>query len=223
MISHAKQYALECLGTFILVLLVTGTVVLSEGTGNTPTGGEIALVYGLTLAALTAILGKYTGAHLNPAVTLAYSIDGTLSWKQTVPYMLSQSTGALAASTLLRFLFPNSASLGALLPVKGDVPTFAQEFTFTLILITGILSVPKDTQQHRRLSAIVAGTLAALAIFLTGPLSGSGMNPARALAPALISGQKDGLWIYLTAPLCAVSAAAGLHGMYKAMHPEKSS
>jgi aquaporin NIP len=217
-----KRHVLECVGTFILVLLVTGALVLAERTGFGPTGGEIALVYGLTLAALTATLGKYTGAHLNPAVTLAYSLDGILHWKDTVPYLLSQCAGALAASALLRFLFPTSATLGAIIQTKDDAPAFTQEFTFTLILITGILSVPRDTPHHRRLSALVAGSIAALAVFLARPVSGSGMNPARALGPALISGQTAGLWIYLTAPLCAASAAAGLRSMYEAMRPDKT-
>ncbi len=217
-----KRYALECIGTFFLVLLVTGAVVLSDKTAAGPTGGEIAIIYGVTLAMLTATLGKYTGAHLNPAVTLAYSLDGTLRWRDTVPYLLNQCTGALAASALLRFLFPTSAFLGTILQTKDDVPAFIQEFSFTLILITGILSIPKDTTQHRRMGAVVAGSLAALATYLAGPVSGSGMNPARALAPALISGQTNGLWIYLTAPLCAASAAAGLHGMYEAMRPDKT-
>jgi aquaporin Z len=217
-----KRYSLECIGTFFLVLLITGALVLAERTGVGPTSGEIALVYGLSLAVLTATLGKYTGAHLNPAVTLAYSLDGTLRWKDTVPYLLSQCTGALAASALVRFLFPTSATLGAILQTKDDAPAFTQEFTFTLILITGILSISRDTVQHRRLSAFVAGSLAALATYLAGPVSGSSMNPARALAPALISGQTDGLWIYLTAPLCAASAAAGLHSMYEAMHADKT-
>lgn len=217
-----KRYVLEGIGTFVLVFLVTGALVLADRTGVSPTAGEIALVYGLTLAILTAVLGKYTGANLNPAVTLAYSLDGTLPWKQTVPYLFSQCIGAFAASLLLHFLFPTSPTLGAVLQTKDDAPTFTQEFTFTLILITGILSIPKDTRRHRRLNALIAGSLAAIAVALTGPFSGSGMNPARALAPALISGQTEGLWIYLTAPLCAAASAAGLHSMYKAMHPDKT-
>ncbi len=217
-----KRYALECIGTFFLVLLVTGALVFGDKAGTGLTNSEIALVYGLTLGAVTATLGKYTGAHLNPAVTLAYSLDGGLHWKDTVPYLLSQCTGALAASTLLRFLFPTSVFLGAIQQTKDDVPAFVQEFSFSLILISGILSIPRDTPRHRRLSAVVTGGLAALATYLAGPISGSGMNPARALAPALISGQTDGLWIYLIAPFCAASAAAGLHGMYEAMHPDKT-
>lgn len=210
------------MGTFILVLLVTGAIILTDKTNASPTRGEIAIVYGLTLVVLTATLGKYTGAQLNPAVTLAYSLDGTVRWKDTVPYLLSQCTGALAASALLRLLFPGSTYLGTILQTKDDVPSFTQEFTFTLILITGILSIPRDTPRHRRLSALVTGGLAALVVCLAGPISGSGMNPARALAPALISGQTDGLWIFLAAPLCAASTAAGLHSMYDAMHPNKT-
>lgn len=218
-----RRYTLECIGTFFLVLLITGALVLTERTSVGPTSGKIALVYGLTLVALTTILGRYTGAHLNPAVTLAYSLDGTLRWKDTLPYVLSQFVGALAASVLLRLLFPTSATLGAILQSRDDVPAFTQEFTFTLILITGILSIPKNSTRRRWLSGLVAGSLAALAVCLVGPVAGSGLNPARALAPALLSGQTDGLWIYLTAPFCAGSTAAALHSMYDAMRPDKTS
>ena len=211
-----KQYLLEAIGTFILVFVVTGALILYERSGITPATITIALIYGLVIGGLTLALAKPTGAHLNPALTLAYSVEGCLPWKQTVPYIISQCVGAITASALLKYLFPLSTTLGAVVQNKDDVPMFIQEFSYTLILLTGMLSIPRDSPAHRRLAAVVAGILTIITVYL----SDSGLNPARSLAPALLTYSNDGLWIYLTAPLCAALSAASLHTMYTALRSQ---
>ena len=215
-----KRYLLEAVGTFVLVLMVTGALVLYERAGSAPASLTIALVYGLVIVGLTLVLSKPTGAHLNPAVTLAYSVEGCLPWKQTLPYILSQCVGALAASELIKYIFPLSSNLGSVLQEKDDVRAFIQEYSYTLVLLTGIISIPKDTRTHRRLAAAVTGVLIALIVYLSGPLSGSGLNPARSLAPALLSHNTEGLWIYLVAPFCAALSAASIHAICLLLQPK---
>ena len=215
-----KKYVMECLGTFALVFLVSGALVLYEGNWSfAHSPRTVALVYGIALFGLTLVLGKATGAHLNPAVTLAYSLDKVLPWRETLPYILSQCIGALAAAGLLRLCFPHSVTLGAVLPLEDPASAFTIEYCITTVLITGILAVPKDTPGHLTLSAFVAAALTIVIVLLLGPLNGSSMNPARALGPALISGQTDDLWLYLTAPLCAAATAAGLHSLFNHFRP----
>ena len=211
-----KQYLLEAAGTFILVFVVTGALILYERSGITPATIIIALIYGIVIGSLTLALAKLTGAHLNPALTVAYSVEGCLPWKQTIPYIVSQCAGAIAASTFLKYLFPLSTTLGAVVQDKDDVPMFIREFCYTLILLTGMLSIPKDSPAHRRLAAVAAGILTVVTVYL----SDSGLNPARSLAPALLAHKTEGLWIYLTAPLCAALSAASIHAVYTTFRPQ---
>lgn len=217
-----QKYLLECLGTFLLVFILCAAVILNQLPNSRLTSAEIAVLFGTSIALLIFALGKATGAHLNPAVTLCFAIEGSFPWGQCLYYWLAQFTGALAASALLRVLFPHSENLGAALQLKDDAPAFLQETWLSLLFLVASFSFRRDTRQNRIRSAVVTGAIAFFAAWIYGPAGGTGMNPARALAPALLSGETTGLWIFLLAPVCGAFAAAGLQGIYDMARSSKT-
>jgi MIP family channel proteins len=145
-------------------------------------------------------LGDVSGAHLNPAVTLGFYLARRFRSRQVIPYVLSQVIGALGASTLLRILFPFHQTLGATLPSGSAWQSFGLEIVLTLFLMFVILSVSTGAQEKGVMAGVAVGAVIALEALFAGPISGASMNPARSLAPALVAGNIDYLWVYLSAP-----------------------
>ncbi|GEP46413.1 hypothetical protein BGE01nite_57040 [Brevifollis gellanilyticus] len=155
--------------------------------------------------------GDVSGAHLNPAVTLAFAAARRLSWRAVPAYLTAQITGALAASALLHLLYPqNPAALGATLPAGSAMQSFVLELVLTAILMLTILSVSTGAKEKGITAGITIGAVIALEAMFAGPVSGASMNPARSLAPALISGQPNHLWVYLIAPVLGALIAVPL-------------
>ncbi len=203
-----KLYA-EAFGTFALVFAGTGAIVINEVSGGAITHVGVALTFGLVVLAMIAALGDVSGAHLNPAVTLGFFAAGRFAGKSVLPYLLAQITGALAASAVLRLLFPEHPNLGATLPAGSAGQSFVLEFFLTLILMFVILSVATGGKERGVTAGIAIGGVVGLEALFAGPISGASMNPARSLAPALVSGQIGSLWIYLFAPVAGAIAALG--------------
>ncbi len=200
----SRQCAAEAIGTFILVFTGTGAVVFGDISGHvTPLG--IGLVFGLVVMALVYTLGDISGAHINPAVTLGFWASGQFKAKLVAPYILSQCSGALLASLLLRALFGNRADMGATLPIEieGERLVFQcliLETILTFILMFVILNVATGAKEKGIVVGIVVGGVIALEAIFAGPISGASMNPARSLGPAVASMNFKGFWIYLLAP-----------------------
>ena len=200
----SRQCTAEAIGTFILVFTGTGAVVFGDISGHvTPLG--IGLVFGLVVMALVYTLGDISGAYINPAVTLGFWASGQFKAKQVVPYILSQCSGALLASLLLRALFSNRANMGATLPIEieGERLVFQcliLETILTFILMFVILNVATGAKEKGIVVGIVVGGVIALEAIFAGPISGASMNPARSLGPAVASMNFTGFWIYLLAP-----------------------
>ena len=196
-----KKLLSEFLGTFALVFAGTGAIVINDVSGGVITHVGIALTFGLVVLAMIYTLGDISGAHLNPAVTFGFFVARRLPGSQVLPYIISQCSGAIAASLLLRVLFPTSVALGATIPSGGAMQSFVLEVVLAAILMFAILGVSTGASEKGITAGIVVGAVIAFEALFAGPISGASMNPARSLGPALVSLKLSSLWIYLTAPL----------------------
>ena len=202
-----KRFTAELIGTFGLVFAGTGAIVINDATGGAITHVGIALTFGLIVLAMIYTFGDISGAHLNPAVTLGFWTARRMSASDVPLYLSSQVLGAIAASAVLRFLFPQSKMLGATLPAGSDVQSLVLEAILTFLLMLTILNVSTGANEKGITAGIAVGSVIALEAMFAGPISGASMNPARSLAPALVSGQFQHLWIYLAAPVLGAAAA----------------
>ena len=189
----------ECLGTLMLVFAGTGAIIVNDLYGGVITHFGIAATFGLIVLAVIYTYGDTSGAHINPAVTIAFWVARRFPGKWVLPYIASQATGALMASILWKFYFPQHESLGATLPIVGQPQTFIMELILTWWLTTVILGVSEGAKEKGLVAGLVIGGVVALEAVFAGPLTGASMNPARSLGPAVISGQMSGLWIYIVA------------------------
>jgi len=203
-----RQCIAEVLGTFILVFSGTGAAVINDVTGGTITHVGVALTFGLVVMALIYAVGDESGAHLNPAVSLGFYAAGRFSSRALAPYLLSQITGAFLASLLLRILFPLQATLGATLPAGSPLQSFILETVLTAILMFVVLQISSGSKEKGIMAGAAVGAVIAFEALFAGPISGASMNPARSLAPAIVSGHTEHLWVYLSAPILGACLAS---------------
>jgi aquaporin Z len=201
-----KSFA-EVLGTFALVFAGTGAIVIDQTSGGSITHVGVALTFGLVVLAMIYTVGDISGAHLNPAVTIGFWAARRMPGREVAPYIISQLVGAILASGLLRILFPENKLLGATLPAGSEMQSFALEAVLTFFLMLTILNVSTGAKEKGITAGIAVGSVIALEAMFAGPICGASMNPARSLAPALVSGHFEHLWIYLVAPPLGAVAA----------------
>lgn len=205
-----KKLIAEFLGTFCLVFAGTGAIVIDSVTGGAVSHVGVALTFGLTVLAMIYTIGDISGAHINPAVTIGFFAARRFGAGCLLPYIGSQCAGAFAASVVLRFLFPQSATLGATVPAGSTMQSFVLEMILTALLMFVILGVSTGAREKGITAGIAVGAVIGLEALFAGPICGASMNPARSLAPAVISGHLSSLWIYLVAPV--LGAALGVIG-----------
>src|SRR6185312_10852314 len=226
--SRAKRCcAAEVVGTFALVFAGTGAVVIDDATRGQVTHVGVSMTFGLVVMAMIYAVGNVSGAHLNPAVTCGFWLAGRLPGRSVVPYVLSQIAGAIAASLLLRALFPQHPTLGATLPAGQVTHPVLQSFVFeaalTAVLMFVILSVACGAKETGLMAGVAIGGVVGLEAMFAGPICGASMNPARSLAPALVSGTIAHLWLYLIAPvLGAAVAVASWHVVHEPINRERT-
>ncbi len=197
----------ESIGTFCLVFAGTGAIVVNNVSGGIVTHVGIALTFGLVVMAMIDAIGEISGAHLNPAVSIAFTLSGRFPPRDLPGYILAQVAGACAASVLLRFLFPMDETLGATLPAGSPLQSLVLEIVLTFILMLVILAVSSGAKERGLTAGVTVGAVVCLEALFAGPISGASMNPARSLAPALVSGHAQSLWVYLTAPILGAAFA----------------
>lgn len=195
-----RKYLAEIIGTFALVFCGTGAIIINQESGGVITHVGIAITFGLIVAAMIYTVGDISGAHLNPAVTLAFWFAKEFPAKEILPYILSQAIGAFLASGILHYLFPVNEILGATLPAGLPVQSFILELILTFLLMFVILHVAKGSKEQGMFAGLAIGFVVLLEAMFAGPICGASMNPIRSLAPAIVAGHLEHLWIYLTAP-----------------------
>ena len=209
-----KKLLGEFVGTFALVFAGTGAIIINGASNGAITHAGIAMTFGLIVLAMIYTLGDVSGAHLNPAVTVAFAAARRFSWGEVPGYLAAQCGGALTASGILRVLFPSDATLGATLPAGTAIQSFILEVILTALLMFVILSVSTGAKEKGITAGIAIGAIIALEAMFAGPISGASMNPARSLAPAIVGGNLQHLWLYLTAPvlgaLIAIPVCCGI-------------
>lgn len=196
-----RKYLAEIIGTFALVFCGTGAIIINQESNGAVTNVGIAITFGLIVASMIYALGDISGAHLNPAVTLAFWLAKEFPAKQILPYITSQMIGALLASSILKFLFPANDTLGSTLPIGLPLQSFILEIILTFFLMFVILQVAKGSKEQGMFAGIAIGSVVLLEAMFAGPICGASMNPARSIGPALISGHTEHLWIYIAAPI----------------------
>ena len=201
----------ELLGTFALVFAGTGAIVINSVVPNSITHVGIAIVFGLVVMAMIYAFGDVSGAHLNPAVTIGFWVAGRIRPSQVGPYIAAQLIGAFAASLVLRMMFMEHPNLGATIPVGPQFRSFVLEIILTGILMLVILQVSSGPKETGILAGIAIGGVVGLEAMFAGPISGASMNPARSLAPAVVSGNLTAIWVYLAAPVIGAMLAVPLH------------
>jgi aquaporin NIP len=202
-----RELIAEIVGTYILVFAGTGAIVIETLTGAMGHVG-IAMTFGLVVTVLVYTLGHISGAHFNPAVSIAFAFMRELELKRLLPYIGAQLLGAVLASATLYLLFIEEVTavselsyLGATLPRGSELQSFILEFILTFILMFVIVGSAVHEKAIKSFAGIAIGATVGLEAMFAGPICGASMNPARSFSPALISGHFEHLWLYIVATI----------------------
>ena len=196
-----KNYISEFIGTFAMIFCGTGAMTINEITGGDVTHVGIGITWGLIVMAMIYAFGEISGAHFNPAVSIAFAYAKKFSWKEVPKYIFFQVAGAFAASLLLMWLFPESELLGATIPTVDVWRAFVLELILTFFLMVVIINVSTGSKEVGMMAGIAIGSVVLLEALFAGPITNASMNPARSLAPNIVSGNIKELWLYILAPI----------------------
>ena len=206
--NHSRELLAEFIGTFVLIFAGTGAVMVNTLSDGAVTHLGISIVFGAVVTALIYSLGHISGAHFNPAVTLAFWSGGFFRRSLVVPYIVAQVLGAIAASSLLRISLGMVGNLGATIPRNGDwLQALILETVLTFILMLVIFGSGLDRRAPIGFAGMAIGLTVALEAACMGPITGASMNPARSIAPALVGGNWQHHWIYWIAPIAGAQLA----------------
>lgn len=208
-----KSSLAEAVGTFILVFIGCGAILVNESSGGALGHAGIAMTFGLTVMTVIFAIGHVSGAHINPAVTIALLMIKRVSLTKTMCYCVAQIIGAVLAAIALKYTVATGDNLGVTMPVGSTTQAFLMEMVMTAFLVFMVVGLVTDPRASSSLGAIAVGGVIAVDAFVGGPITGASMNPARSLGPALVSGQLEHIWLYIFAPLIGGMIGAGLYWM----------
>jgi len=202
-----QRFVAEGIATFALVFAGTGAIVVDGLTHGAVSHVGVALTFGLVVMAMIYSVGDISGAHLNPAVTLGFWFARRLPGREVLPYIGSQLAGAVLASAFVRGIFGAHSNLGATMPSGGVGQSFLLEIVLTFLLMYTILNVATGSKEKGITAGAAIGAVVGLSALFAGPISGASMNPARSLAPAVVSLHFQHLWVYILAPILGAGLA----------------
>ncbi|MFM6058633.1 MAG: MIP/aquaporin family protein [Microcystis aeruginosa] len=212
--SGVRECLAECLGTFILIFVGTGAIMVNQISDGAITHLGISMVFGGVVAALIYALGHISKAHFNPAVTLAFWTSGFFPKSWVIPYIIAQCLGAILASATLVLCLGRVGNLGATLPLQGNWgQAFCIETIITFILMLVILGSGLDRRAPIGFAGIAIGLTVALEATFMGPITGASMNPARSLGPAFVAAIWQHHWVYWIAPILGAQLAVIIYGL----------
>ena len=211
-LDNLRRVFAEAFGTFLLVLAAAGAVVVGAESHGGISRSAAVTAPGLTVMAVILFMGAASGAHLNPGVTIAFSLRGDFPWARVPGYVLGQLAGGALACVFLRALFGTVGALGATEPGANvaDWKAMLVELVLTAGLVSTILGTASRAQNVGPLSAVGVGGYIVLAGLWSSPISGASMNTARSFAPDLVLGRYGHFWIYVVGPLLGAVLAAGI-------------
>ena len=205
--SRAGKVAAEFIGTFALVFAGCGAVVSDHLTSGAVSHVGVSLTFGLVVCVMIYATGHISGAHFNPAVTVAFASAARFPWREVPAYVLGQTSAAIAAITLLRGL-TDSSVLGETIPALPALPALGLEVILTFFLMFVISAVATDHRAEGQMAGLAIGSTVALCALFGGPLTGASMNPARSLGPALFGAGLPWMWLYILGPMVGAILAA---------------
>jgi MIP family channel proteins len=211
-----RRAAAEGLAAFALVFAGCGAIVSDSVYGGALGTIGIGLVFGLVIMAMVYATGHLSGAHINPAVTIAFVLSRHFPRREAAGYIAAQLVGATAGALLLLAVWPDKpAALGATLPTVATGSALAYEAVLTAILMFVIMAVATDARAVGAGAAIAIGGAVGLDAIFAGPVTGASMNPARSIGPALASGELGDLWIYVVGPIVGAACGAATYQLVR--------
>ncbi len=210
-----RRAAAEGIGTYALVTAGCGAIIINTLTGGGLTHVGVALTFGLIIMVMVAALGHISGAHFNPAVTIAFALTRHFPWREVLAYVGSQIVGAVAGALTLQILFGTVANLGATLPAYTALQSFGLEMLLSAVLMFVIIAVATDTRAAGQLAALAIGAAVALDALWGGVISGASMNPARSFGPALVAGIWRDQWVYWLGPIIGAALGAAIYQLLR--------
>ncbi|KAK2982050.1 hypothetical protein RJ640_017401 [Escallonia rubra] len=215
-VPFLQKLIAEVLGTYFLIFAGCAAVVVNSDENKVVTFPGIAIVWGLVVMVMVYSVGHISGAHFNPAVTIAFASCKRFPWKEVPAYVSAQVLGSTLASGTLRLIFSGKQDhFAGTLPSGSDVQSLVLEFIITFYLMFVISGVATDNRAIGELAGLAVGSTVLLNVMFAGPISGASMNPARSLGPAIVSSHYRGLWIYMVGPISGAIAGAWVYNIIR--------
>ncbi|KAJ7145049.1 hypothetical protein O6H91_15G015400 [Diphasiastrum complanatum] len=214
-VRPSSQIAAEMIGTFILVFAGCGSAMVDTKSQGSITHFGVSVSFGLVVMIVIYSIGHISGAHINPAVTIAFATVRHFPWSQVPAYIGAQLLSAIGAAFLLSAIFNPVANIGATIPAGSAAQSFVLEILITYILMFVVSAVATDTRAIGELAGLAVGSTVALNAIFAGPISGASMNPARSLGPAIAANNYKSIWVYIVGPTLGAVLGALSYNMIR--------
>eukprot|EP00262_Sarcandra_glabra_P015487 TRINITY_DN4776_c0_g1_i1.p1 TRINITY_DN4776_c0_g1~~TRINITY_DN4776_c0_g1_i1.p1 ORF type:complete len:289 (+),score=24.62 TRINITY_DN4776_c0_g1_i1:60-926(+) len=215
-VPFIQKLLAEVFGTYFLIFAGCGSVVVNLRSHGMITFPGVCIVWGLVVMVMIYSVGHISGAHFNPAVTIAFATCRRFPWKQVPAYVSAQMLGATLASGTLRLLFDGRrAHFSGTIPTGSDLQSLVMEFIISFYLMFVISGVATDNRAIGELAGLAVGATILLNVLIAGQISGASMNPARTLGPAIIGNRYDSIWVYIVGPICGTIFGAWAYNLIR--------